>query len=70
MIIERELESSDSSHSEVEESSPSAAEAGASMRSFGERTRKNGRAVAERARRERSNKAKMKFMGREGAEKH
>ncbi|KAL6961751.1 putative zinc metalloprotease egy2, chloroplastic, partial [Sarracenia purpurea var. burkii] len=61
MIIERESESSDSSHSEVEESSPSAAEAGASMRSSGERTRTNGQAVAERARRERSNRAKMKF---------
>ncbi|KAL6999363.1 hypothetical protein U1Q18_000525 [Sarracenia purpurea var. burkii] len=58
---ERESESPDSSHSEVEESSPSAAEVGASMRSSGERTRTNGRAVAERARRERSNRAKMKF---------
>ncbi|KAL6973861.1 hypothetical protein U1Q18_028045, partial [Sarracenia purpurea var. burkii] len=48
MIIERESESPDLSHSEVEESSPSAAEAGASMRSSEERTRTNGRAVAER----------------------
>ncbi|KAL6964097.1 hypothetical protein U1Q18_035153, partial [Sarracenia purpurea var. burkii] len=60
MIIERESESPDSSHSEVEESSPSAAEAGASMRSSGERTWTNGRAVAERARRERSNREALK----------